>query len=236
MKDNRISSVASLSLAVVAAVAFFAAPAKGALTLTISEPGMMPATTTAAGGSNSIVYTSAYGDFATDIVVGFSNSAAPSSVAQLQIQSLDVKNTTGTQAVLTITLSDNSFTFPGTVGSALQVSSSVGGTLTGTSSSAFVTFQTTATPSTGGAAVLPTQTFTSPGSLTPVSFSAPTVLGSFTQTGTYTLQDTLRFGLTNVGATANLSGTSSVSVPEPATLSIAGVAGLALFARRRRAR
>ena len=56
--------------------------------------------------------------------------------------------------------------------------------------------------------------------------------------GSYTLGQTLTLTGLNSGASANFGGTSSVAVPEPSTLTIAGIGGLGLIGyglRRRKA-
>ncbi len=217
--------------------ALAAAPARGALVLTLSEPGFASVTGVASGSTDTFVGT--YGTFTTDVVIGFSNSSTPAGSGQIQIQSLDVTNTSSTGGnALTITFSDNGFTFPGTVGQSLSLASALSGTLTTAAAGDTVTFRSTATPSSGAAATTGLQSFTvpaSPSSITSVQVS-PAASATFTETGSYTLSDQISLALANPGETANLSGTTvaSVTVPEPATASALGLAAIALAARRRR--
>jgi hypothetical protein len=222
-----------------AAAVLSAGRAGAALTMTLSEPGFSVVNVPYTAGSSTISYSAAYGDYTTDIVAGFSNSGTPGSIGQLQLESLDVKDTTGAATGLTITFSDNGFTFPGAVGSLLLVQSALGGTLTNSAAGNSVTFQTTATPGAGAAAVTPLQTYTSPGSpLAPLPFDMPTTSATFVQSGSYTLGEVLTFSLSGAGSAANLSGSSTVTaaVPEPASLAAASLAGIALLGRRSRKR
>ncbi|HSV14668.1 MAG TPA: hypothetical protein VLI90_10430, partial [Tepidisphaeraceae bacterium] len=97
-----------------------ASTARAALTLTLSEPGApggpISTTITDNGAGDQDLTTGSievndpnFGDFKTNILVGFSNRTDPTAgpVADLEVQSLDVtKNTNVAAATLIITLQD----------------------------------------------------------------------------------------------------------------------------------
>ena len=224
------------ALALVAGLS--AGQAKAALILTLSEPGYAPVTGVVSGNTDSFI--GSYGDFTTNIVIGFTNSGTPSPLAELQVQSLDVtKNSTSAAEVLTITTTDTDFTFPGVLGSPLALTSSLGGTITSSRPGDSVTFQSTATPSTGSPVTTGVQTFVTPA--TPpglISFAVPPATNTFVQTGSYGLTNQIVASLSDPNEDANLSGTTTVAVapvpiPEPMGLSVIAVSGLALLSRRR---
>jgi len=238
MRGNGRGFSAVLMAGCAAALALTASSARGALTLTLSEPGYAPVTGTVSGSTDA--YVGSYGDFTTDVVVGYSNSTTPGSLGELQVQSLNIVDSaagSGVSKALTITFTDNDFTFPGLVGSKELLTSSLGGTLIAGTAGDKITFQSTATPSSGTAANPGVQTYTDPiSNAGSQSFNIPAATATFTSTGLYTLSSQLVATFSTSGENANLSGTATVAtvVPEPVSLSMMGIAATALLARRRR--
>jgi hypothetical protein len=263
---NRTSKKAALggcagSLTIAAALAasglIWAGPARAALTLTISEPGAPggPISTTVTdngAGDNdstpgSIEFNDpSFGDFKTNVLVGFSNKNDPTAgpEADLQIQSLDItKNTNASIASLIITLSDTGFTFPGNSGDNMLMSSSLAGTVTHSvaGSGDNVTFKSIANPS---GATTPLETAVLPGNTgsVPLAFTATPVTSTvnFVRGASFDLSNVTTVTLSNGNEATNLSGTTTVislgpAVPEPTTAALIGLIGLpAIFRRSRR--
>jgi hypothetical protein len=222
--------------------AFATAPARAALLLTVSEPGFAPAFGTPSS-PNTIDLIGPYGDFNTNIVIGFTNSNTPTSVAELQIQSLQVIDNSNTgPKTLTISLTDTGFTFPGSPGQTLLMTSSIGGTFTQPVAGDKLTFQSSATPGGGGpiiAVSTPVQSYTAPSNFPgAVAVTVPDQTALFPATGGYSLSNQLTLSLSSNGETANLSGSTTVAVaavPEPTCGAITAVAAVGLLRRRRRA-
>ena len=127
-----------LRAAALAAVAIvgstYSNTAKAALVLTLTPSVGAPVTITDNGAGDSdpalgsITNIGAVGGFSTNIGVGGSNSPGTSTAGLLQIQSLDIRNTTAGQQSLTIVLSDTDYGLPG--GTNMTLGSNIGGTLT----------------------------------------------------------------------------------------------------------
>jgi hypothetical protein len=252
--QKRLFKRGPLTLTALAITTTAAAPAaKAALVLTLSEPGFAPATYT--DNTNTAVSDFSgspipYGTFTTDIVVGSSNlnypGQTPPSNAILQIQSLQVVSTNGAGHTLTISLTETGYGFPGGAGSREYMDSSLGGTLSPSSAGDTVTFQSTATATSGVAATNVSsglQSFTpADGNLgRTLGFSEPDANTSWINGGSFDLQNVTTVTLFQVGESANLSGTTTVSltpivgVPEPTATALGAIAAAGgLLARRTR--
>lgn len=232
------AGVAMVPFAVLGGLSF-APPAQAALMVTLSEVGFAPVTATDGDLDGQVSFAGAYGDFKTNIVVGFSNKleVTHGPEAELQIQSLDITKNTGltsVPAVLTITVVDDGFLFPGGAGSPLVLFSALGGTLKGSAAGDSVTFQSFADP--GGSSPGP-QTYVSPGGAppsTPVSFNVPDATVAFVRGLTYDLRSVTTISLTNGNESSNLSGSTTVSVPEPSAALFGMLSSASLLLHRRR--
>jgi hypothetical protein len=212
-------------------------PADAALTLTLSEPGFAPQTFIDTGNTGGVSYFGTYGTFSTNFIVGESNKLVnPTSVASLQVESLNVVSlgSGGTTSTLTVTLSDNGYTFPGTAGSSDLLESSVGGTFTSPNAGDGVTFTSSVI---SPATTTGLQSYTAPSTVVgTTSFSSVATPVGFIDPSTYSLTNVTKISLSGAGESVNVSGSTTVvaAVPEPTTASVAAVAGLALLRRRRR--
>lgn len=239
MGNPKLKFLKLATAGVVVAMGVVAVPAGAAPILTLSEPGFTPMSGTVSG--NNVTFSGNYGDFATNFIIGVSNSNTATTSGQISITDLSIVNTsaatTGSK-VLTITVSDNGFTLPGVVGQRLQLVGGLGGGLSGAVAGDKISFIATATPSTGAAATTGTQTFTATTlTSTNTSFNIPAASATFTQSGSYTIADQIIVSLTAPNASANLAGLTTVGiapVPEPVGLSIAAVAAMGLLRRRPR--
>jgi len=246
-------SALALSAALAASLAS-SSTARAALTLTLSEPGApgSPTTTVTDNGagdndpaSGNISFNDPnFGDFKTNIIVGFSNKNDPSAgpEADLQVQSLDItKNTNASAATLIITLSDTGFAFPGNSGDNMLMSSSLAGTVTHSlaGSGDNVTFKSTSNPS-GVSTPLETAVLPAAGSISqPFTGSPPSTTANFVRGATYDLLNTTTITLSNGNESTNISGTTTVtslgpSIPEPATGALLLIAGIPMLCRRSR--
>jgi hypothetical protein len=222
--------------------------ANAALMLTLTELSgpnagtTAPLTVTALPATpTQVIYASAFGDFSTNINVGFSNATLGGGEAELQVNVLDItSNTDVTGAVLQVTLSDTGFTFPGVSGSTLSLTSAVANsTFTKSTNGDAVTFQSTAFDSSPQSVSTPLQTVVSPGGDAAVSGSHPadqTV--PFTRGTSYGLTNITTLTFSRAGEAENVGGTTttltSTSVPEP-TSAMVLLAGSALLLGRKRA-
>jgi hypothetical protein len=232
---------------VVASSLYMAAPAKAALMLTLTElagPNMgttAPVTVSALPATpTQVIYSLPFGDFSTNINVGFSNATVGGTEAQLQVNVLDItSNTDVAGAVLQVTLTDSGFNFPGTPGTTLSLTSAVNGsTFTKSTTGDTVTFQSTAFDSSPQSVSTPLQTVVSPGGDAAASGSHPadqTV--PFTRGATYGLTNVTTLTFSRAGEAENVGGTTTTlvatNVPEPTSLAMLGVSSLFLMRRRR---
>jgi hypothetical protein len=245
----------TIAAALAAGGLIWTAPARAALTLTISEPGApgSPTQTITDNGTGdndpsggSIEFNDPnFGDFKTNVLVGFSNRTDPSAgpEADLQIQSLDItKNTNATAATLIITLADTGFTFPGNSGDNMLMSSSLGGTVTHSVSGSGdnVTFKSVSSPS---GASTPLQTAVLPGNAgsVPLAFTATPVTSTtnFVRVASFDLSNITTVTLSNGNEATNLSGTTTVislgpAVPEPTSAAMLALACIPMLYRRTR--
>ena len=214
--------------------------AGAALTLTLSEPGYTSMTVTDAANTGALSFFGSFGDFQTNFIAGLSNklSSPTPAAATLQIQSIDVKNlsTGGTKDTLTLTLSDDGYTFPAATGSALSLDSAFGGSLSNATAGDSATFQSfVLSPSTTTGVQTYTSAATDPGT---TSFSRNVTPVTFIRPAAFTLENVTTISLSGASEQANLSGTTTAStaVPEPASAAAAAVVGLGLLGRRRASR
>ena len=219
--------------------------AKAALALTLSEPGYTPFTRTDTLNTGSVSFIGTFGDFQTNFVVGLTNQVTGTgATANMQLQSLNVKSlaSAGTQNTLTVTLTDNGFTFPLAPGSTVQLGSSIGATLTMPVVNDSITFQSSVlSPST----TTGLQSYTAPASvagLSTTSFSSVATPVNFTRGTDYALQSVTTISLTGGMETSNISASTTVTgsvagVPEPTSAALALIAGgLVTIYRPRRSR
>jgi hypothetical protein len=185
----------------------------------------------------------AVGGFYTSFTTGHSNSPG-AALGILQLQSLDVRNDSGARETLTITMSDNNFNphvpTPENVNNLLL--SGVGLTMLGAELGDTVSFQSwlnpgntapnfhptnTTGPQVATATGVPIQAFSSDNEMT-----VPAMLTQFalTQQVVINLSPDAQVNLS--GTTAALTGPEPV-IPEPASLSLLGVAAVSLLGRRR---
>ena len=214
-----------------------AGQARGALTLTLSEAGFSPLTVTDSSNSGALSFFGTYGDFQTNFIAGLSNklSTPTPAAATLQIQSINVKNTSagGTTNTLTLTLSDDGYTFPAATGSTLSLDSAFGGSLSNATAGDSATFQSfVLSPSTTTGLQTYTAATTDPGT---TSFSRNVVPVTFVRPAAYTLENVTTVSLSGASEQANLSGTTTASpaVPEPASAAAIALLGAGLLGRRR---
>jgi hypothetical protein len=188
------------------------------------------------GVAGAVTYTGNIGGFSGTYTFGLSNSPGTSFRGLLQVSSISVHNTGNTTSSLKITLSDTDFTAPGNPGDTLTLQSAIGGTLALGILGDTVQFQSWADASNAPLAALSTggpQLFTSPGG--PLASYNDTVFSKFVRAGAaYSLTNVTTVTL-NPGTEANISGTTSTLVPEPATASMALLSVGGLLARRRKA-
>jgi len=219
--------------------------AKATLILTLDEISGPNAGATASVSdptNTSVIYDSSLGDFSADIDIGFSNESSPGTGAEatLQVHTLEVTSTISTPVVLQVLLTDDGFTFPGSSGDTLSLTSSLNAaTFVGSSSTDMVQFQSTAFDPTAVSTTLqqsnaPVGGGTGTGSL-PADQSATFVRGT-----TYTLKNVTTLYFSNANEQENVGGTTttldlSSSVPEPTSLSALAIGGLLLMRRRRSA-
>ena len=99
--------------------------AKGNLMLTLVETGFAPVTVIDTLNTGALSFFGTYGDFQTNFVAGVSDklNSPPPSAATLQIQSINVKNlsSAGLTKTLSLTLTDDGYTFPGVTGSSMRL-------------------------------------------------------------------------------------------------------------------
>jgi hypothetical protein len=232
--NRRLAAAGTVAFATVA----FGRPAGAALMLTLSEPGYAPVTFTDTTNSGGVSYFGTYGTFSTNFIVGESDKLdAGQTVGNLQVESLNVTNiaNTGT-SVLTVTVSDNNYAFPGGPGSADTLGSSFGGSLTSPNAGDVVTFQSSVlSPST----TTGLQSYTAPATISGTyAFASTATPVGFADPGTYSLTNVTTISLSGAGESANVSGSTTVTgpsaVPEPATATVGVFAGIAVLHRRRR--
>ncbi len=230
-----------VTISAAAATVLAAATAKATLVLTLMS-GASTVTITdngagdLSGATGVIISTVTVGDFSTSFTVGTSNSPG-GATGLLQIQTLTVRNNAASTATLGLWLADTGFTLPGGPGSTLQLTSSIGGTLFGsTAGTDGMTFQSYGDPSNGN----PFLSAYTPGSQVYVSTGAPQV--SFNSTVSTLMPFTgPAYSMGNISsitlsalAQANVSGTTSTTVvPEPTAAALL-VGATAAAARRRR--
>jgi hypothetical protein len=213
-------------------------PAAASLILTISETGFATFTATDVGNTGAISFFGPYGDYQTNFVGGLSDklTSPTPGAATLQIQSLDVKNLANGAASkpLTITLTDDNYTFPSTIGSLLQLDSSFGGTFTNQTLGDTATFQSfVVSPATTTGLQSFVVPISNPGTS---SFSLNVIPVNFTRPAAYTLTNVTTVSLNASFAQANLSGTTTVTAvtPEPMSLACLALAGVGALTRRSR--
>ncbi len=211
------------------------------LLASISDNGMGDTDSTA----NEIVYSSpANADFSFSIDIAKSNKPG-GATDNLNITSFSARNFSAGVQNLTLVLSDIGFVTPGLPSDPVTLQSTVSGTFTSATVGDNVTFQsfadttntqqTTAIPS-GSPVQSPLQTFMKMDpSLGVESFGGATTLTQFTPTGAFSMSSVSQFNL-SAGSQVQFNGASVVSavVPEPASLGLFTISGLALVGSRRR--
>jgi len=183
------------------------------------------------GGQFVATFTGSVGAFVLESLTVTSNSPTGFGQAMLQDISLSTRNTTQQSATLVITVSDNTFTFPGAPNSTLMLDSNL-------ASSSVVGGRVGGNPVTGSGTFVSTLDGTSTNPLTlnaagQIDTSTPATRGPG---ASYTLSNSLTVVLGGSG-TGQFTGTTTASVvPEPATIAtvIAGLPVLGLMAWRRR--
>jgi len=173
-----------------------------------------------------------YGGFAISVNVANSNSPGTATSGVLAIETLDVTNNNSVPATLTILTSDTNFTQPGGPLSLMNLQSSVSGTTSGAGATDNLTFQSFSDPANGQPA---TAVSTAKQSLTLSPSFNNTVNQSWSLGaggGPYSLANYITLTLSG-NATANITGITTATVPEP-TFGVIPAIALGLLARRRR--
>jgi hypothetical protein len=248
-----IKSRFALPLLGMAALASLApTSAKGVLTLTLTEiqapagdPNLNATATFTADPSNPDQVTdfAPFGDFGTNINIGFSNLTTGSTEAELQVHNLDIQTNSNVvgQVALSVKLSDGNFTFPGSSGSVLTLQSSLSALFDNSAPGDVALFQSTAFDNTQTVST-PLQTSTSPGGVGTVAGSpAPDQSVSYTRGSSYSLQDVTVMFFSQAGENENVGGTTTTlstgsSVPEPTSLGALAIGSLLMMRRRRSAK
>jgi len=224
-----------------AAGAMFAAAPTAKAALVVNLNGGTTITDNGAGDTDpatgQITNSSTVAGFGVAITVAESNSPGTSSSGLIQISSLSIKNQGAGQGSLTISVSDNNYTAPGTNGSPMLLESDIGGTFAkGSAAGDSVSFRSFVDPANvqpatvNGTAAL---SFSNPSSTATNAFSGSNSVNWTHGVGAYSLTGVATISLTS-GGQVNLSGSTTASlVPEPASLSLLALGGL-LAARRRR--
>jgi hypothetical protein len=181
-------------------------------------------------------------DFVTNLELGSSDLSNGTNEASLQVDYVNIASTVAGPLTLKISLTDSGFTFPGAVGSQLQLSSSAGATLVNYTTGDTLTFQSTASDS-GGSVSTPLQTLVVPSSATATTLdlSAPDVSSLFTRTdASYTLSSVATLNFSQPFEQENFNGTTATTlapsspIPEPSSAALLIPVAVLLTTRSRR--
>ncbi len=187
------------------------------------------------GAGGFATYSGTIGSFIGTYTFATSNSPGTATRGLLQVSSINVRNTSSGIATLRITLQDTDYTAPGKTGDLLTLQSSIGGTIAESRPGDTVVFQSWADSGNAPLAIASTagpQVYASDSNV--LQSYEDTVISPFFRGGaSYSLANVTTVTL-SAGAQTNISGTTSVLVPEPASLSAVGMAVIGLVARRRR--
>jgi hypothetical protein len=213
-------------------------PARASMELKL-ESGSTSTLLTEANPGNGIFYsnTSFAGDFSLTMLSAESNSSfdGPTVFSELDLQSFTLKNLTGSQQTLTLTLSDVGFD-PNTSARPLVVYNSASATFSqGTSGS--LTFQTFAFDGTGYFQTSgPGTVSTDPVILTPASSGSTTTADFSPQNAQFSLTNVMTITLDPGASIAGFTGVSLVHAPEPGALALVfiGLISLGVGHRLRR--
>jgi len=224
-----------------AAGAMFASTPTAKAALIVNLNGGTTITDNGAGDTDpatgQITNTSTVAGFGVAITVAESNSPGTSTAGLIQISSLSIKNQGTGQGSLTITVSDNNYTAPGTNGSAMLLESDIGGTFAkGSATGDSVSFRSFVDPANAQPATAigtSALTFSNPSSTSTNAFSNSNSVNWTHGAGPYSLTGVATIALSS-GGQVNLSGSTTASlVPEPASLSLLALGGLLAIRRRR---
>jgi hypothetical protein len=242
----------TLAIGVVLSLTF---PAYGAFTLEFSQAGGSPPPTLTVvdrvgpdgiapdlAGSKGVIQlgmgpinTFKFGAFEVWILTGTSNSPG-TTVGQLDISSVFLRNTSSEQATLTIRMTDTDFTSPEPP---LKLDSLMTGqVLIGSATISFQSFADDGNTEFGTQFATPVKSASIVAAGTPIDFSLHGTNAPFNFSGTYSLSNETKFTL-SAGAIINVSGGKTTLVtPEPTSMAIwaasfVGIFGLTRLRRRR---